>query len=199
MLYKIHAWTILLASLLGLTSCAPPGVPPDASIRFHAIEGFYWIWTQELKHGCTSWMAKENWATVDLRVEAKCNEEVGALASKGRGVSYSTPNDYLIFQGYWPWSIDDYDQQIISDSKSEVKAVRSCGYQPSAKQLMDLRIVGQEALDRAQTHGERRVLARIKERLANIGIGPLSISQEGCIDLPLEGRRPPPIDVWQSE
>ncbi len=199
MFHKIHALMILFASLVGLSGCAPPDVPPGASTHWSMKEGFTWTWTQELKHGCTSWIAKEKWAYVELLVEAKCNGEIGPNASKGRGVSYSTPNDYLIFQGYWPWSANEYFDRIIADSEDNLNAVRSCGYQLSAKQLMDLRIVGQKAFDQAQTPGERRVLARIKERLANIGSGPLSISQVGCVDLPLEGKRPPPADVWQSE
>ncbi len=196
---KALAWTILFASLVGLTGCAPPGIPPGASIHWSIKGGFTWTWTQELKHGCTSWMAKENWADVELLVEGECIETVEARAPKGRGVSYFTPSDYLIFRGYWPWSVDSYFDQVIADSENDLKVVRPCGHELSPEQLAALRIVGQEALDRAQTPREKRVLARVNERLANIGSGPLSISQEGCIDLPLEGRRPPPVDVWEVD
>lgn len=95
--------------------------------------------------------------------------------------------------------MDEYDRQIIADSEKEVRPDRSCGYQLSAKQLTELRKVGQDALDQAQTPGEKRVLARINERLANLGNGPLSIRQEGCVDIPLGSGDPRSPDVWVNE
>ncbi len=191
--------TILLAFMVALTGCAPADIPSSASIHWSVKGGFSWTRIRDLENGCAYWMAKENWANFMLLVDTHCDKQSLPEVGRKPGISYLSAADYLKFQGYWPWSSDVHLDRMVWDAKGDLVATKPCGYSLSASQLNKLRLVAQQAYDATQTAGEERVLGRVKERLANVGAEPLASSQSGCTDLPVEGVRPPSVDVWVAE
>lgn len=168
----------------GLSGCAPAGIPAGASRHWDLKSSFYWTWTRSSDHGCSAWMAKDSWATVQLIVESECEgrRDLGYL--EGRGVSYSSVSDFLVFKDYWPWTQHEYHNLIVYDSEGMTSEIRPCPHVLPPEQISALRVLAQEALAEATTDAERRVLARVDERLAATDGAALASGQEGCTDLP---------------
>ncbi len=196
---KTLARTILLALVLGLAGCAPPGIRPGATAHWSTKDGRYWTWTQVLEHGCADWMADEGYAEMLLLVNSQCKDTRRYGSPKEPGISYLTFQDHLVFRHYWPWTDEIWYERMGLGTKDESLPTKPCGYALSPSQLSQLRILAQEAYDDTRTAAEERVLARIIERLAVVGNGPLDSSYEGCTDLPVEGADPPSVDVWAAE
>jgi hypothetical protein len=175
---------LLCASLSG---CAPAGVPWGASVQWSLKEGFYWTWTQRLEHGCVAWMAKDEWASVILLINAECEGEREHGNIDGQGLSYLSGH-HLIFRGFWSWTSDDYFERIIYNGEGMISEILLCPHSLSSDQIGAMRMVAQEALAEAASDRERRVLARIDERLAATNGEALASGQFGCTDLPPDWR-----------
>jgi len=116
----------------------------------------------------------------------------------GQEVSYLSFEDYLTFSGFWPWSQEDHLRQIVFDDDGMVSSVRPCPHSLSASQIEAMRTVADEALSAPITNRERRVLMRVKQRLAGLAGGGLASGQAGCTDLPTDDvtGRIPKEDAW---
>lgn len=187
---------ILIIVSAGLSGCAPSSIPSGASVHWGVEGGLYWTWTQKLKHGCAAWMAVESWANVQLLVDSQCDGKGHTDLNAERGLSYLSAEDHLTFQGYWPWTENDHFQRIIYDRKGMISSVRPCGYLLSENQISGMRIVTREAYNHALTNEEKRVLARIDQRLSALGNKALASGQGGCTDLPIDRDTSPVRDVW---
>lgn len=193
--------TILLILSAGLSSCAPAapsGIPSDASVHWSLKSDFTWTWTRNLELGCSSWMAKESWASVQLVVDTQCGDEHPTQFLEGRGVSYLSFEDHLVFHGYWPWTPEDHSKRMLFDSRGMSTGMLPCGHSLSASQLSELRIFARKAYNETRTAEEKRVLARVIERLAVVGNKPLRSGQGGCTDMPNWGIDPDSRDVWRK-
>ncbi len=177
----------LLALSIGLGSCAPslPGVPSGASANYDWYNGhFTYTWRQTLRTGCAAWMATETYADVQLVLGSRCEGPREQRRIDGRGVSYFSVEDFLVFHGYWSWTEDEYFHLIEYDSRGMTSRILPCPHSLSPEQLNELHALAQEALGTATTEAERRVLTRIIERLAATNGAALASGQEGCTDLP---------------
>lgn len=191
----------LLALLLlcGTSACAPVGIPARASAHWDFKGGFHWTWTSNLEHGCAAWMANDRWADVQLLVDSHCESTRQTTQPTGRGVSYFSASDHLTFHGYWPWSGDLYSKLTVFDENGMISDIRPCPYALSAKQIEAMLTVAQEAHTAAQTDAERRVLARLRQRITSLSGATLASGQGGCTDLPAEYNAPVRRDdVWAS-
>ena len=63
--------SLFLLLLAGLSSCAPSGITFDASVYLSLKGDSYWTWSQTLELDCSSWIAKESWASVQLVVDTQ--------------------------------------------------------------------------------------------------------------------------------
>ncbi len=190
----------LFAVLVGLSGCAPRGVPSGASRHFDSLEGgVYWTWVQKFDHGCAAWMATRDWADVQLLVDSKCEGKRKDGYVPGRGLAYFTSGDELTFQGYWPWSEDIYFPLLVFDEKGMVSSIKPCPRSLSLAQIDEMKVVGREAYAAARTGAERRVFARIRQRLAAMDGAALGSSQGGCTDTQVDIHVPlRTVDVWES-
>jgi hypothetical protein len=184
---------------LVLIGCAPPAsVPRDAATSYDWYNGhFTYTWRRPVRSGCALWMATERWADVRLLVESRC-EELEERFLEGRGVTYFSPADHLIFRGYWSWTSEDYLDLMEFDSEGMISRIRACPHSLTSEQLNELRSLVRETLSGATTDAERRVLNRISERLAATNGNALSSGQQGCTDLPPDWYRGsyPEQDPW---
>lgn len=183
----------MLLLLCALSGCAPANIPAGAMPHWALKGGLYWTWTRTSDHGCAAWMAKSNWASVQILVHSKCKgvREAGYLP--GHGLLYSSVEDELVFLGYWPWSQEEYSRRLVSDEAGMIKGVLPCPYDLSAQQINAMQIVAREAEAGARTDGEKRVLSRVARRLAALRGRKLSSSQSGCSD---RGDAMEANDVW---
>lgn len=177
----------LLLVSSALSNCAPPapkGIPTDASSHWELKSGSYWTWTRKFAHGCSAWMAKDEWASVQILTDSQCEgtRETSYLA--GSGVSYLSLEDHLTFRGYWPWTDEEYRKLILFDEKGMISEVLPCPNSLSPTQMAELRRAAQEATATAQTTEERQMLIRIQQRLEATDGTNLASSQGGCTDLP---------------
>ena len=151
-------------------------------------DNYVWKWTQSLPSGCVAWMAKADWAAVELSVDRRQCED-------GPGLAYDTIEDYLLFRNYWPWPLDQ--PFVTFDSHGMVKDFLPCPHALTEKQIGAMRAVAHEALASAATEPERRTLGRIDERLAATRGAALASRQSGCADLSLSGAdEPAHVDRW---
>jgi hypothetical protein len=190
------AAVLLCAALAGCTP--PPGVPSGASGELNYEGIMRWTWRHKLPHGCAEWTATESGAEVQLLAGSRCEGGTEAIAPGGRGVSYFTGSDFLIFLGYWPWTDDEYSHLIEYDNKGMISRILPCPHSLSQEQLNELRALAHDALDAATTDAERRTMARVTERLAATNGTALASGQGGCTDLPSDWYRGsyPEQDAW---
>ena len=145
---------------LGLTCCAPAppaGVPNGADEEWDLKSDWTWSWKRTLHSGCVTWSAKDSYASVQLVVDSRCEGWRGEGYLPGRGASYFSPSDHLVFRAYWPWTSEKHSDLIVFDSKGMIDYVRPCPHTLSPEQIGGLRLIAQEALAEATTDGERRV------------------------------------------
>lgn len=187
----------LLALLIicGLSGCAPAGIPAGATPHWELKGGRYWTWVRPLEGGCAAWTAKQDWASVQLRVRSKCKSGPTNGYLEGQGLSYLSFEDELVFSGYWPWSQEEHFKLLVFDEAGMLKDVLPCPYSLSAQQIDAMRVVAREAVADARTDSERRVLNRVAQRLAMLGGGNLASGQSGCSD---RDDAVESIDVWIS-
>jgi hypothetical protein len=145
-------------------------------------------------------MAKDRWANVQLILDSPCegDREEGFL--EGRGISYFSSSDFLVFHGFWRWSQEEYFDLIEFDSEGMTSNIRPCPHSLLPEQLDELRVLAQEALEATTTDGERRMISRVVERLSVVNGAALASGQGGCTDLPpdwFRGERPRQ-DPWTS-
>lgn len=177
----------LMMACIGLTSCAPPppaGVPRGAHAEWSLKGDWTWTWEHTLTSGCVTWMAKDRWADVQLVLDSRCEGQRGDGYLDGRGISYFSSSDFLVFHGFWPWTQEEYFDLIEYDSEGMTSHIRPCPHSLAREQLDQLRALAQAALDAATTDGERRMLTRVGERLAATDGTALASGQGGCTDLP---------------
>ncbi len=181
---------------LGRLIPGPQGVPSQAAASYDLKSGINWRWTRNLAHGCAAWSANERWAGVTLLVGSRCERQRQSGLLEGRGLTHLSFEDSLEFQGYWPWSSELYSKLLVFDEKGMIKTVLPCPYTLTAGQIGDMRTVATEAYAKAETDAERRVLARVRQRLAALtGVG-LASGQSGCTDF--TGRYDVPLPKYDS-
>lgn len=195
-MFRSAVASALMLACIGLASCAPAppvGIPRGAHAAWSLKGDWTWTWTRTLPSGCVAWMAKDRWASVQLALDSRCEEERDEGRLDGRGVSYFSSSDFLVFYGYWPWTQEEYHSLIEYDAEGMTSHIRPCPHSLAPEQLHELRALAQGALDAATTDGERRMLTRIAERLAATDGAALASGQSGCTDLPPDwyrGARP---------
>jgi hypothetical protein len=178
----------VLCLSIGVLGCAPapPAIPPGAARHWDLKSSFYWTWTQPLERGCVSWMAKEEWVSVQLVFDPRCERfrELEYLTEPG--IHYLASSDLVVFQRYWP-----QNDRYVGDE---------CPHSISETQIAEVRVLAAEAIRQSVTAGERRVLRRIDERLSVADGNALTSDQFGCSDLPREARgtRYAGEDAWQD-
>jgi hypothetical protein len=180
----------VLVLALGIACCAAPaGVPRGASVQTSLLNGTIWSWSRRLEHGCVDWSATDlGGAEVQLSVDpAKCEG--------GPGLHYDAALDYMEFQNFWPGEPDDGANSIIFGSDGMASGIRPCPHTLSPEQLATLRVVAHEALARATTDPERRVLERIDQRIAATNGATLASAQTGCIADTPEGAMRPRVNM----
>lgn len=186
--------------VLGPVLPRPEGVPRQAKASYDFKSGMNWTWTRNLAHSCAAWSGNERWAHVTLLVGSRCDGSRRSGLRDGRGLSHLSFEDHLEFQGYWPWSAELHSKLLVFDEKGMIKTVLPCPYTLTAEQIEGMRTVAAEAYARAETDGERRVLARVRQRLAALsGVG-LATGQFGCTDSTARRDVPlPRYDSWKPE
>lgn len=113
----------LLALCVALAGCAtpPPGVPSNAASRYDWYNSHStYTWSRRLQSGCAAWVATDRWANVQLVANARCERRRDEGYLDGRGVSYFSSSNYLIFRGYWPWSTSEFSRQIEFDDRGMI-------------------------------------------------------------------------------
>ena len=194
----------LLAGPLGCSPAPPADIPRDAKAHWSLKGGDYWTWIYRVENGCVAWMAKPDWADVQVVVESRCEgqRELGYL--EGKGLGYSSVSDYLHFRGYWPWTSKMWSDMLEFDDEGMLAGgnIHPCPYALTQDQIEAMRVVAAEALSAATTDGERRMLTRVVERLAATNGQALSSSQFGCTDRPLDPTKratAKEVDPWTSK
>jgi hypothetical protein len=192
----------LLALCVGLTGCVPPpSVPFGASTSYDWYSGhFTYTWRRTVPTGCAVWMATEQWADVQLIVDSRCEGRPEEGYLDGRGLSYFSSSDFLEFHGYWPWTQEEYFDLIEFDSEGMTSNIRPCPHSLLPDQMDELRVLAREALGSATSDAERRMMARVVERLAVANGAALASGQAACTDLPPDWFRGmhPKQDPWTS-
>lgn len=172
-----------LVACLILTSCAPQrpsGVPKEAEAAWSLKGDWTWTWKRALSSGCVAWMAKDSWASVQLVVDSNCEDKRGDGYLDGRGISYFSFQDYLVFRACWPWTPQDWSDLIVFDDEGMISNILECPHVLSKEHIIELRLIAAQALAKATTDAEKRLLARIDQRLAATDGGALSSGQAGC-------------------
>lgn len=184
---KLHS-LLFLALCVGLIGCAPsapPDIPRDASRHWSLKGSFYWTWSDDLENGCVAWMADDSYAHLFAFVDSRCEGRLEPTFRKGKkGLSYTSFSDYLIFLGYWPWTAEIYHDLLNFDDEGMLTESLPCPYSLPQEEIDALRAVVAEALLQDLTDGERRMFARVDERLSETNGSALDSSQTGCTDLP---------------
>lgn len=174
--------SVVIVVCLAAASCAPPGVPSGSSWEYELKVGSVWHWQRTLASGCASWTATSDWASVHLSADS-------ANCVAGRGVTFFTGSDALIFENYWP--------------NPGHSGGNPCPHQLSATQIAELGPLTEEALAASVTAAERRILHRVKQRLGNVDGAALMTDVLGwCSDLTPEDYGPAGStrrqDTWQG-
>jgi hypothetical protein len=195
--------SVLMIVCLGLACCAPrppDGIPNGAKAEWSLKGDWTWTWERRLNSGCVAWMASDRWASVQLVVDSQCEGQRGEGYLDGSGVTYSSFNDHLIFRGYWLWTQEEYSDLMVFDDDGMIIDILPCPHVLSPEQIAVLRVTAQEAHDQATTDPEKRILARVDERLAVTNGAALSSGQAGCSDLPSDWHNVPSQsqDIWSS-
>ncbi len=178
-----------LIPFFSLIGCAPADIPSDASRQWSLKAGNTWYWDQETANGCISWMGQEKWVSVELLLNTTCKEWGAPEFRDSQRLSYSSTTDEITFHGYWPWSSGIFGELIVFDGEGNWVEALPCPHSLPQKQINAMEVVASEALRHTKTDGERRVLSRIKERLAKTDGSALSSSQRGCSDRPLDPQK----------
>lgn len=189
-MFKALAIVCLLLLCAAQSSCAPPGVPFGATVRWGLKSDFYWTWTWHLERGCVAWSAKERYASVLLLVDSRCEGKRVLSYAPSSGISYLTFADEVVFLRYWP--------------EGESYGGNPCPHSISEAQIAELRSLTSDALERATTEAQRRVLRRIDERLSVVNGGALMSTHGGwCSDLTQQDWDPGPerarADAWRAD
>jgi hypothetical protein len=170
------AYIALVVTLVGCER--PTGVPSNASSSYDWYNNhFTYEWRSRSQAGCASWMATASYAVVELSVDPTDCEN-------GPGLSYFTVLDFLVFQGYWPWPINQ--PTVTLDSNGMINGVLPCPHSLTTEQIAEIRAVVREVSDQATTDGERRTLMRVDELLSQTNGEALSSHQTGCTDMPVD-------------
>src|SRR5438045_2906171 len=189
----------LLLLMLALSGCAPPGVPRDASRNWSLEEGSYWTWRRPANSGCLSWLAVKDWASVQLLVDKPCETVPEGGFSGGKGLSYFSVEDHLIFNGYWPWSPEIYNKLVVYDDRGMFVRTLPCPNSLTQDEIAKMQATAVAAAATAVTKAEKQVITRISARLTRVERSALSARQEGCSDWHdgEDGRQQ--VDPWKPE
>jgi hypothetical protein len=158
------------------------GIPSSASANYSLKEGLFWTWKRRANSGCISWMAVEEWASVQVFVNRTCEVVNETGLSGGKGLTFLSFQDHLVFRNYWAWSPEIYDKLIVFDDQGMVRDVLPCPSSLTQTQIAELRATTLGALANRLTEAEKRVLSSIAERLTHVDGNALSSSQSGCSD-----------------
>ena len=197
---RLIALLLFLVLSTGLFGCVrtPESIPRDAERSWSLKSDFIWTWSDNLTHGCVVWMAKSDWADVQILVETQCEGRRVEGYLEGKGLGYFSGTDYLLFRGYWPWTSKMWSDMLQFDDEGMLTGdnIHPCPFSLSQDQIDKMRVVVKEALAKTLTKGERRMLNRVDERLAATDGAALSSSQAGCTDQPLDlAKRASAVDV----
>lgn len=191
---------LFLGFLTGLFGCAPTpdNIPHDAKRSWSLKSDFTWTWSHNLTHGCVAWMAKSEWANVQVLVDSQCEGDRDLGYLEGKGLGYFSVTDYLLFMGFWPW-VSEMDRLEFNDEGMLTDYIHPCPFSLPQSQIEEMLVVVKEALAGDLTEGERRMLNRVYERLAATDGAALSSSQFGCTDESLDSEKrasAAEVDPW---
>lgn len=185
--------------LLTISGCAPPGVPPDASRHWSFKDGPYWTWKRTARSGCVSWIAEKDWASVNLLVDTPCKSIPEIGNSGGKGLTYFSADDFLVFENYFPWSAEIYDKLIVYDGRGMVVKTLPCPNQLAPPQIAELKATALAVSGNNLTNPERQVLSRIVERLSRVDGRSLASGQDGCSDWHDGEDDHRKVDLWSGK
>ena len=197
---KLFLVVPIFCCVLLACSSRPTDIPRDAKQHWDFINGYSWTWKRDLEYGCVGWMAKESWAVLILSDVTPCKGEIGEgiLNVDGKGLKYSSTNDFLVFREYWPWSSEIWGNLMIFDDEGMWNDTLPCPNSLSQGQIDTIQALAVEALDSSLTDGEERMLSRVIERLKLTNGAALSSSQHGCTDGPQIRRYVDRVNPWVS-
>lgn len=175
---------IAIATIVALGACTPTRIPDSASRHWSLKEGFYWTWERSIDGGCASWVAVEDWASIQLSVGSPCEGKRQNGYQDAEGLTYFSVEDRIVFRGYWPWSSEIFNDLIEFDQAGNWVNTRPCPNFLSRAQISEMQKIAATAARNATTNGERRILLRSAERLRVVDGIILSSSQNGCTDEP---------------
>lgn len=127
-------------------------------------------------------MAVEAWASVELSVDTPCKTVPQIGYSGGKGLTYFSVEDDLIFKNYWSWTPEIYDKLIVYDNRGMVVRTLPCPNMLTQPEIAEMQAAASAVSASNLTNAERRVLRRIGERLGRVDGRSLSSRQEGCSD-----------------
>lgn len=178
---------VALALCLVTLGCASPGVPAGASVEYNPTtrSGFTRSWRRTVDGGCANFNSEDGALAVRLsidptkcrgpaRADANCDDECGP------GLLYFSDN-YIVVQGFWPWTTDDMTNGMIFDANGMWQGVRPCPHSLTPDQYAAMRHVAQGAVAQATTEPERQTLQRIDQVLAASTNVTMQSGQLGCM------------------
>lgn len=172
------------------------GIPGNASANYSLKDGLFWTWKRPANSGCISWMAVENWASVQVFVDTPC-ETVGETGlSSGKAFTFLSFEDHLVFRNYWAWSPEIYDKLIVYDDQGMFVDALPCPNSLKQNEIAEMRATTLGALANRLTKAEKRVLSSIAERLTHVDGKALSSSQSGCSDWYDSEKARKQVDPW---
>jgi hypothetical protein len=127
-------------------------------------------------------MAVKAWASVELSVDTPCKAVPEIGNPRGKGLSYLSFEDNLIFNNYWPWTPEIYDKLIVYDSRGMVVKTLPCPNVLTQPDIAEMQATASAASESNVTDAEKRVLSHIAQRLSRVDGRSLSSSQDGCSD-----------------
>jgi hypothetical protein len=200
MVMKGQCLLLLLASA-SLGACTPVDVPSSAVRSWSFKDGFWWRWQTQVENGCVSWLATEERVSAKVLVGLPCQKMSAQEHVEGKGFSYSSVSDELMFNGYWPWTKEISNELEVYDERGMFVERLPCPYTLNQDQINEMRLVVNEAARQVETGGTQTVLARITVRIDQIDGYKLSSSAYGCTDKPSAGKDgvgDRKIDPWPS-
>jgi len=190
-LFRLGFAVFLSGMSAGLTACAPDSVPRDASHEWDFINGSIWYWEDKLSHGCTAWMASEQWISVQLLPDPDCPGDVRHDRVSGPRLTSDDFSEELTFRDFGPWSTEIRESLRVDDEAGNFLGFQPCPHTMVKSDVIRITRLALDASKVATTKAEKQLTMRIMTRLKSVDLSALSSSQFGCTDLPL--RRPPEI------
>jgi hypothetical protein len=144
-------------------------------------------------------MAVKAWASVVLSVNTPCKTVPEIGSPSGKGLTYLSFEDNLVFNNYWPWTPEIYDKLIVYDSRGMVVKTLPCPNVLTQPEIAEMQATASAVSESNVTDAEKRVLSRIAERLSRVDGTSLSSFQDGCSDWQDGEDARQKVDPWNGK